>query len=58
MFRLLETMETVSSVAACRHMTDEGFAELQSLLVDMDSLVDDPASPAQPLINSSIGTDL
>jgi DNA-binding GntR family transcriptional regulator len=41
-FRLLETMETVSSVAACRHMTDEGFAELQSLLVHMDSLVDDP----------------
>ncbi len=41
-FRLLETMEMVSSVAACRHMSDEGFVELHSLLVHMDSLVDDP----------------
>ena len=41
-FRLLETMEMVSSVAACRHMSDEGFVELHSLLVHMDSLLDDP----------------
>jgi DNA-binding GntR family transcriptional regulator len=41
-FQLLESMETVSSVAACLHMTEENFAELESLLVHMDSLVNDP----------------
>jgi DNA-binding GntR family transcriptional regulator len=41
-FQLLEIMETVSSVAACRHMTEEDLAELESHLVRMDSLVNDP----------------
>jgi DNA-binding GntR family transcriptional regulator len=43
-FQLLEIMETVSSVAACRHMTEEDLAELESHLVRMDSLVKDPES--------------
>ena len=43
-FQLLETMETISSVAACLHMTEEDFAELESLLVEMDALVNDPES--------------
>jgi DNA-binding GntR family transcriptional regulator len=41
-FQLLEIMETVSSVAACLHMTEENFAELETLLLQMDSLVNDP----------------
>jgi DNA-binding GntR family transcriptional regulator len=43
-FQLLETMETISSVAACLHMTEEDFAELESLLAEMDTLVNDPES--------------
>jgi DNA-binding GntR family transcriptional regulator len=41
-FHLLEAMETFSSVAACRQLSKEDFAELQSVLVQMDSLVNDP----------------
>ena len=41
-FQLLEIMETVSSVAACLHMTKEDLAELESHLLHMDSLVNDP----------------
>jgi DNA-binding GntR family transcriptional regulator len=41
-FQLLEIMETVSSVAACLHMTEDNFGELESVLVQMDSLVNDP----------------
>jgi DNA-binding GntR family transcriptional regulator len=41
-FSLLETMEVVSSRAACQHMTDADFNVLEEILVRMDSLVGDP----------------
>jgi DNA-binding GntR family transcriptional regulator len=41
-FSLLETMEVVSSRAACQHMSDSDFNVLQEILVKMDSLIDDP----------------
>jgi DNA-binding GntR family transcriptional regulator len=41
-FSLLETMEVVSSRAACQHMTDADFNVLEEILVGMDSLVGDP----------------
>jgi DNA-binding GntR family transcriptional regulator len=41
-FSLLETMEVVSSRAACQHMSDSDFNVLQEILVKMDSLIGDP----------------
>ena len=41
-FSLLETMEVVSSRAACLHMSDSHFDVLEEILVKMDSLVGDP----------------
>jgi DNA-binding GntR family transcriptional regulator len=41
-FSLLETMEVVSSRAACQHMCDSDFNVLQEILVKMDSLIGDP----------------
>jgi DNA-binding GntR family transcriptional regulator len=41
-FSLLETMEVVSSRAACQHMSDADFNVLQEILVKMDSLIGDP----------------
>jgi DNA-binding GntR family transcriptional regulator len=41
-FSLLETMEVVSSRAACQHMADADFDVLEEILVKMDSLVADP----------------
>jgi DNA-binding GntR family transcriptional regulator len=38
-FSLLETMEVVSSRAACQHMSDADFNVLEEILVKMDSLV-------------------
>lgn len=41
-FSLLETMEVVSSRAACQHMSDSDFDVLEEILLKMDSLVGDP----------------
>ena len=41
-FSLLETMEVVSSRAACQHMSDSDFNVLEEILVKMDSLIGDP----------------
>ena len=41
-FSLLETMEVVSSRAACQHMSDADFNVLEEILVKMDSLVGEP----------------
>jgi DNA-binding GntR family transcriptional regulator len=41
-FSLLETMEVVSSRAACQHMSDSDFNVLQEILVKMDSLIGNP----------------
>ena len=41
-FSLLETMEVVSSRAACQHMSDSDFDVLEEILLKMDSLIDDP----------------
>ena len=41
-FSLLETMEVVSSRAACQHMSDSDFNVLQEILIKMDSLIGDP----------------
>jgi DNA-binding GntR family transcriptional regulator len=41
-FSLLETMEVVSSRAACQHMSDADFNVLEEILVKMDSLIGDP----------------
>src|SRR6202047_3537599 len=41
-FSLLETMEVVSSRAACQHMADADFNVLEEILVKIDSLVADP----------------
>src|ERR1700674_422115 len=38
-FSLLETMEVVSSRAACQHMSDADFGVLERILLKMDSLV-------------------
>jgi DNA-binding GntR family transcriptional regulator len=41
-FRLLETMEVVSSRAACVHMTDEDLNALEEIVRKMDELIGDP----------------
>ena len=41
-FSLLETMEVVSSRAACQHMSDADFGVLEQILLKMDSLVGEP----------------
>src|ERR1700722_14828397 len=41
-FSLLETMEVVSSRAACQHMSDSDFSVLEKMLLKMDSLMRDP----------------
>jgi len=41
-FSLLETMEVVSSRAACQHMSDEDFGVLERILLKMDTLVNEP----------------
>ena len=41
-FSLLETMEVVSSRAACQHMSDSDFSVLEKMLEKMDSLMGDP----------------
>lgn len=41
-FSLLETMEVVSSRAACKQMSDLDFKVLEEILSKMDSLVSDP----------------
>jgi DNA-binding GntR family transcriptional regulator len=41
-FSLLETMEVVSSRAACQHMSDSDFSVLEKMLGKMDSLMGDP----------------
>jgi DNA-binding GntR family transcriptional regulator len=41
-FSLLETMEVVSSRAACQHMSDSDLGALEQILVKMDSLVGEP----------------
>ena len=41
-FSLLETMEVVSSRAACHHMSETDFAVLEKMLLKMDSLISDP----------------
>jgi DNA-binding GntR family transcriptional regulator len=41
-FSLLETMEVVSSRAACQHMSDSDLSALEQILVKMDSLVGEP----------------
>jgi DNA-binding GntR family transcriptional regulator len=41
-FSLLETMEVVSSRAACQHMSDSDFSVLEKILLKMDSLISDP----------------
>jgi DNA-binding GntR family transcriptional regulator len=41
-FSLLETMEVVSSRAACQHMSDSDFGVLEEMLLKMDSLITDP----------------
>ena len=41
-FSLLETMEVVSSRAACRHMSDPDFAVLEQILTKMDDMVGEP----------------
>lgn len=46
-FSLLETMEVVSSKAACRHMTNEDLRFLESMVVKMDGLVSDPEAWSQ-----------
>jgi DNA-binding GntR family transcriptional regulator len=42
LFSLLETMEVVSGRAACQYMSDADFAVLEKMLLQMDSLVNDP----------------
>jgi DNA-binding GntR family transcriptional regulator len=46
-FSLLETMEVVSSRAACQHMSDADFAALEQILLKMDSLIGDPEGWSQ-----------
>jgi DNA-binding GntR family transcriptional regulator len=46
-FSLLETMEVVSSKAACRHMSDDDLRLLESIVARMDSLVSDPEGWSQ-----------
>jgi DNA-binding GntR family transcriptional regulator len=41
-FSLLETMEVVSSRAACQHMSDSDFDVLEEILLQMDALINDP----------------
>ena len=41
-FSLLETMEVVSSRAACQHMSASDLGALEQILVKMDSLVGEP----------------
>ena len=41
-FSLLETMEVVSSRAACQNLSDSDFNVLEEILVKMDSLIGDP----------------
>lgn len=41
-FDLLESMEVISSRAACRKMSEAGLNELELLLQKMDTLTDDP----------------
>jgi DNA-binding GntR family transcriptional regulator len=41
-FSLLETMEVVSSRAACQHMSDSDLKVLEEILSKMDSLLSDP----------------
>jgi len=41
-FSLLETMEVVSSRAACQHMTEEDLKVLEEIVVKMDGLTGDP----------------
>src|SRR5580700_10688100 len=41
-FSLLETMEVVSSRAACQHMSDSDFSVLEKILLKMDLLISDP----------------
>jgi DNA-binding GntR family transcriptional regulator len=46
-FSLLEAMEVASSRAACAHMIEKDFNDLESILKKMDSLVGDPESWSQ-----------
>lgn len=46
-FSLLETMEVVSSKAACRHMSDEDLLMLESIVATMDNLLSDPEQWSQ-----------
>ncbi len=41
-FSLLETMEVVSSRAACQHMSEADFSALEMILLKMDSLINEP----------------
>lgn len=41
-FSLLETMEVVSSRAACQHMTEKDFKGLEEIVLNMDALTGDP----------------
>ena len=41
-FSLLESMEVVSSRAACQHMTEEDFKGLEEIVLNMDALTGDP----------------
>lgn len=42
LFEVMEALEVISSVGACRRMTAEDLAQLEGLLNEMDGLLDDP----------------